>query len=169
MQTLPEYLNKYLSDLKPQQKKEREQKLLNVLKNDYCLADISDAVKLLSETGVPPTGERCHSPMAFLSVSMNSILPYVLEHRAKKKKREEISQQEAEKRRLAAEREAKETNSFSEALILFNQEFPTRELREQHFKQFALKNPMFSVGSFELKNVAISAWAVSLKNNSDKL
>jgi hypothetical protein len=54
------YIENYFFNIRSQSKKQREMKHFESFKNSYSLEDISDAVKVLIEKGVPGSWEPCH-------------------------------------------------------------------------------------------------------------
>jgi phage replication O-like protein O len=71
---LPEDLKIYFENLKPQRKRESELHAFWELREDYDCDEISNCLKHLTERGVGENSEPCHSPMAFLSKAINSVL-----------------------------------------------------------------------------------------------
>lgn len=162
---LPEYLKNYLSTLKPEQKRKREQKHFETLKNDYNVEDIAEAVKLLIEEGVPGTGDKCHSPFGFLACSMESVLSLINSRRDKSQKKEMKGQveAEAEKKLLEAQKEREENARIEANRTLFEKTFPTAEQQESIFSSFSSRYPFFKKGSYALKASAINEWASTHK------
>ncbi|MFH1727083.1 MAG: replication protein [Pseudomonadota bacterium] len=76
----PRVFRKYFEDLKPKLKKEREFNFYKKLKEDYSEQEIVDCFVYLEKHGIPNSRDPCHSPMAFLASSMDTVLKIVNKH-----------------------------------------------------------------------------------------
>lgn len=152
-------ISEYLSNLKPEQKKLRERSHFESLKKAYPVDEIALSVAFLLKNGLPGSKELCHSPMAFLSFSMDRVLGIARSEQqrlAAKLIRDESAEQqraEAQKQRL------EEDEWFERAKARFETEFPTPESERTYLSGVAIRFPFFSKNSVALRNAAISQWA----------
>ena len=162
-----EYLDYYFVNLKPKTKRVREWRHFQSLKDDYSLQDIADCVRSLIENGTPGKGEPCHSPMAFLSCSMDIVLARVMAEREKITRKEEREHAEEDRKAKEAQKEAEEEAAFGRAVKAFKEAFPTKALQDAELDRFHSSFPFYSRNSFGLRSAAISAWYAAQNKNSN--
>src|SRR4051794_10473321 len=85
---------------------ESEKTALTELRNCYEESDIEKVLKYLVESGTPPSGKPCHSPLAYMAVAMNELLQHVnqLEEVAKRKKANQEQKEAEAKAKIEQER-----------------------------------------------------------------
>ena len=154
---LPETLQNYLSELKPDAKRESEAASLERLKRDFSIEQIEIAFSHLSE--LEKAGEpKRHSPMAFLEKAIGDVLPVAT---AAREKLELRHRNEAEAERAAQdklERDDAEAKEFERIEQAFHETFPTEQERKCAFERFAPAHQYFRVGSRPFEMQAINNW-----------
>lgn len=152
-------IQSYFQNLKPERKRETEWKNFLSLRGDYSTEQISNALKQVINHGLLKSGVHCHSPMAYLAVTIREVL---LETNKVQQTRNNIAEQAKQKdlQAIRAEEQAgQEERRFEEKTSAFQREFPNTERREEYFSQFAKRYPVLNANGPILKNLAISAWA----------
>ncbi len=127
------HLRKYFETLKPEKKRESEMQAFFKLKAEYTESDISDCLELILSRGVTgPDGktEPCHSPMAFLSKAIGSVLREVRSQREKTRNREVAAVQRAQILREQEEAEGRESAEWAEMERTFCEAYPDVEKQD---------------------------------------
>lgn len=106
-QSLPHKIEIYFSELKPHSKRVGEEYFFNQLLIDYKSQDIADALDWVQKKGTVDSNEPVHSPMKYLSYTIETVLKTIREQR-KSKERAEVAKREAEEKLSREERRRKE-------------------------------------------------------------
>ena len=142
-------------------KRHSELQAYHELKQGFADAQIAACVEYLARKGLPGSGERCHSPMAFLSKAMGQVLGLVQADASKREEalarveRERVEQESkvqeaAQEERLAIERE----DAFCRAFPSAEEQAAAGARYGADFK-FLARNPGL------LRKLAIGGWARS--------
>ncbi len=114
-------VQQYFSETMPSRKKEREEQAFQELREIYSEKDIAACLEEVRVKGLPGGG-TCHSPMAYLAVAIDNVLPRVREQEKRERRRAEEKRQLAEQ----AKRETEEAAHSERAA----------EVRERAFTRF---------------------------------
>jgi hypothetical protein len=158
-----EILRQYFSELKPQAKRESEWKAFEGLKADYSEADIADSLTIVIERGIGEGGTRCHSPMAFLSKAISSVLEEVGKARAKAHERVAREEGETRERERRLEIEAREAKAWAAKECAFLRAFPGDDQQREVLAELCRKLP-FKSNTEAGRVFAITRWWDSLKD-----
>ena len=146
-----------------QRKRHSELQVYHELRQGFPEAQIAACVEYLARKGLPGSGERCHSPMAFLSKAMGQVLGLV---QAEATKRDE-AQARVERERAERERKAHEAAEEELRVELLEAEFvrryPSEEAQEAVLRPYRQQFGMFVRQPGVMRRLAIGAW------NSDLL
>ncbi|MEK7691113.1 MAG: helix-turn-helix domain-containing protein, partial [Bdellovibrionota bacterium] len=160
---LPLPLQKYFDQLKPAKKRESEWRAFKALRADYSDQDIADCLELLLERGIGSgdSAQPCHSPMAFLSKAIDSILPVLQAKRQKRQMREERELFASEAERLRNEAEAREAVEWQAKEKAFCEAFPTEDSQTEVLAKL-LGNLPFRPNTKAGRTAGISRWSACL-------
>jgi len=153
-----DFLKTYIGGLKPQKKRESESGNLKVLLGDYSPQEVELALKYLLESGLPGSGEKCHSPMSYLAHAMGQVLAeaQARNEKATKTAREREAVREAEAKRLLEEHRDAEAAASWEAA--FREALPASEQQQDWIKKFAEAHPVLRGCGPALRGRAIHDW-----------
>jgi hypothetical protein len=153
-----EILANYFSSIKAYKKKKSEKNHYAKLRENFEISEIADALDFLLGYGVPGTGEKCHSPMSYLSVAMGEIQQTLKEKAEKTDRAEAVKHQREVFAKAEAEKAADQEAEFKKELAAFERAFPSKQAREQFFLQFAKDYPCLPRDGKALRNLGVSAW-----------
>lgn len=151
----------YLDSLKSAEKRKREERALKGLRKDFPEEEIERALAYLKKSGIPSSGEACHSPMAYLALAIDEILSHL------RKVQEKEIDATAKKNRIQESETAKdreEEQELEEARLreaCFLKAFPTPEECNPEILKMASRFPMLDSNGPIVRNLAISAWWAS--------
>jgi hypothetical protein len=162
---LPDGLQNYLSELKPEAKRESEAASLERLKREFSVEQIELVFSHLLERERAGEPKR-HSPMAFLEKAIADVLPEAIAARSKfeLRRRNEAEAQLAAQAQI--EREIAEAKEFERIEQAFHEAFPTEQERKSAVEQFAAANRYYAAGSRPFEMQAISNWFQSSKGGN---
>lgn len=106
-QSLPHKIEAYFSELKPHSKRVGEEHFFNQLLMDYKPQDIADALDWVQEKGTVDSNEPVHSPMKYLSYTIETVLRTTREQQ-ERRERADTAKREAEEKIAREERKRKE-------------------------------------------------------------
>ena len=143
-------------------KRHSELQAYHEVKQVFVEAQIAACVEYLTRKGLPGSGERCHSPMAFLSKAMGQVLGLV---QAEASKRDE-AQARAERERAEHECKAREAAEEELRVELLEAEFlrryPSEESQEEVLRPYRQQFGMFVRQPGVLRRLAFGAWSSEL-------
>jgi hypothetical protein len=108
--------------------------------------------------GVPESGERCHSPMAYLSQAMNEVLMAVNMEKESRIKAEVQEHQKMTRQRVEQETRLAEEKLLEKKRTEFERAFPSQEAIEKYLVKFSKKYPALNAKGPMLLNLAIVEW-----------
>lgn len=158
---LPDPLQKYFSELKPQRKKESELQAFDEIRKDFPADKIADCVEYLSQKGLPGGGQ-CHSPMAYLAYSMKDILAIVQGRQETERIRAEIA---SRKEREDSEQKAAELLEQAESgkrELAFNRAFGSTERQQEVIAEFCRNHKFIINRGPAARAFAVNYWWHSL-------
>ncbi|MCM0604462.1 MAG: helix-turn-helix domain-containing protein [Xanthomonadaceae bacterium] len=144
--TLPESLNNYFLNLKPERKLNQEQRAFEELLREFSLEQIESAFLHIQKHGIGEHREKPHSPMGYLAVAMESVL--------------EKTQKSIKQKLIPVEQKntvETEDTSYEAAKVIFQETFKTEEDQKQFFNEFSKKYPYLSPDGDVLKRLAITS------------
>ncbi len=155
---VPDLLANYFGSIKAPKKMQSEAHCYFQLKKGFTLEEISNALDYIQGYGLPGTGERCHSPMAYLAQAMDDVQQILQEKLEKIKTTEDLKKIKEESERLKAELTSEMEAEFKLKSAAFEKAFPTPEAQKKFFEPFASRYPGLSATGLPLRNIGISAW-----------
>lgn len=159
LSSCPEPIRRYFAELRPERKRETEWSEFETLRKDFSDTDISTCFDYLAQKGTPPSGEPCHSPMAYLSKAINQVLTEAQALRMQEiQKAEHCAAQETRVRKELEKREH-EDREWEHMSAAFDAAFSNESHKQQVISEFLLKSGLgFRPGSEAARSLAISAW-----------
>jgi hypothetical protein len=142
----------------PKRKREREWGAFQELLGAYGADDVAACLEFVLAKGVPGSGERCHSPLAFLSSAMAQVLLAV---RAMDQKTNHQAQDRARRAlRVATETEADQADAAAAEARekAFSVAFPQADAQAAIIAAFAAQNPILVPSSVITRRLAIAQW-----------
>jgi len=142
-------------------KRHSELQAYHELRHGFEDTQIAACVEYLSRKGLPGSGERCHSPMAFLSKAMGQVLGLVQAEAAKRDEaRASAERDRAEQEaRLQADMDAVQAERTREEA--FVNAFPNAEDQAEAVARYGADFRMFARNPNLLRKLAIGVWAGS--------
>lgn len=157
---LPSKLQTYIMELRPHQKRVGEEHFLNQLLVDYKPEEIVEALDHVQLKGTIDTQEAVHSPMKYLSYTIETVLS-CLKERKDKLQRFEAVRKEAEAKLEREEREKnEEAELYRKASLKFESSLLTDE-QEQYLDGYYQENYAGTGGFFSknlVKKFAVVDW-----------
>jgi len=162
---ISENLRTYFDQLRPERKRESEQRAFEEIRHDFTTADIESALDHVRTNGLPG-GEPCHSPMAYLASAISDVLAIV-------KTKQEINQKRAEKaalieseRRQEAEKEALERQEWDRRERAFNSAFADDNRQQEVIAELCREHKFFTTRGPAARSFAVSSWYL---NNHEQM
>ena len=128
------------------------------IKTGYTEDEIALSLNHLAEKGMIGSGDRCHSPMAYLAKAIAQVLPEAQAGQQRVTRAKNRSEELAEEERVRIEQEAKlEAESVAREQA-FLEAFPTAEAQAEVIRQCAERYPMLDPNGKILRNLTIAEW-----------
>ena len=165
--TLPESLNNYFENLKPERKRVQEARAFEELLREFSTEQIESAFLFIQKHGIGEHKEKPHSPMAYLGVAMGSVL-------SKLPKITPITHSRAQSRiaeeqdKALLERKDEEAR-YSTAVDEFQKSFKTTSEKELFFQSFSKNHPYLNPAGEVIKRIAILEWYKDFLLNFNQL
>lgn len=157
---LSKKIEEYIASVKPLRKRERELQALGELREAFSDEDIAECLEQVRRHGVRKGGdtqEPCHSPMAYLAVSIHDVLLNVQAQRKKARLRAEREAQEREAQRRLEERDVQETRHTAAREAAFTESYPTAEEQIRVIAEYCRGLP-FSPQTPVARTIAVGRW-----------
>ena len=156
---IPKIIQDYFKEPAPERKQRREWEHFQSLRNRFTLREIETAFFYLCQHGELKTGEKAHSPMAYLSFAMKAVLDRAnqVNQAIHKKQNEQNRAENANKEKEAQEKQ--EEQIFLEKENAFKKTFSDLETRRKYIVNAIRNLPMFSPDGVGAWNLAINKWA----------
>jgi len=162
---IPENLRKYFDELRPQRKRESEQRAFEELQRDFVMTDIEAALVHVRRVGASG-GEPCHSPMAYLASAMSEVLTVVRQEQEKEGKRMERAALLEAERRQEAEKEKLERQEWDRRELAFDKAFCGAGQQQEVIARLCRENKFFTTQGQAARSFAISSWWLSLNDSA---
>ncbi len=156
-------IQNYFENLKPQGKRDEEFRKFQEIGTDFSEDQIALCLRFLQKNGSLREGERCHSPMAYLSKAMPEVLAKANLENEKHVKRlafEHAQRVERQREEENLRRDEAERTLRDEA---FQRAFATPEAQSEFFSKFSKEHPTFGPESRVLRQMAMASWWASAK------
>ncbi|MGK5085749.1 helix-turn-helix domain-containing protein [Bdellovibrionota bacterium FG-1] len=157
-QEISENLKTYFESLKPVRKRESEWASFLELRQDYHDPEIELAFDFLSTSGLPHSGEPCHSPMGYLAKAMPEVLKSVKFQAEQKQQKEQLEQTRAEIRQQGELQKLQEDLQALEREQAFEAAFRGEAERESWIEAVAARYPALRGCGNAIRGLAVSAW-----------
>lgn len=147
-------IQSYFESCQPMRKKISEFKFYSELSEEFSELEISLGLEWVVKNGVIGTGEKCHSPMAYLSKALKEVLSRLEKFKPIKK---EIAQANFP---IANEDPdlSEDENTFKEKENQFKLHYPNEEDQKKLIHAFSKTMPFFNPDGEVLRKLAISYW-----------
>ncbi len=130
-------IQEYFENLKSEAKRTRERGFFEDLKKDFSENEISEALVYLNEKGDLRTGEKCHSPMAYLSQAISDVLATTTLLKEKRVTRDRLEQEQKQENERIQQEDEKALQEWEKAELAFKQYFPSDEAQLQFVQKFS--------------------------------
>ncbi len=152
-------LKTYIASIKAPAKFRSESEALRMLLKSYSESELVDAFRHLCTQGIPGSGERSYSPMAFLTQAIDQVLEQIQIVRTRDRTKAQKQSNAELRAKSQLEREALEEAEFRAKQEAFNRNFPSPEAQDAIISQYKTKLSGVPLSGEALRSIVVSAWA----------
>lgn len=159
-------VEKYLDEVLPPRKRDTERACFSELMQAYKVSQIDLAFRYVRENGTLNDGTACHSPMAYLAVSIQAVLNKLAMDQAKNEKHaSDLASRRSTEAALEQEIHDAEV-AYEEAKKAFNEAFSSLESQQRQIATFSENFPTLDPLGKVVRKLAIQNWYRSRNKKS---